>query len=124
MPPQTASGERGADQSACRRHPAIDLPRHFAWHQIGGRAAAPLHLQKPPGLARAKQLACVAVAGTTSTSGSSPERTKHDADSRSGGASDAVFAHSNDREASKIWEPNWEPTVTVFRRRQPIASAN
>ena len=31
------------------------------------------------------------------------------------GESDAVLAHSNDREVSKIWEPNWEPRVMVFK---------
>lgn len=33
-----------------------------------------------------------------------------------------VFACSNVGEASKIWEPNWEPTATALRRRQAITS--
>jgi hypothetical protein len=41
-------------------------------------------------------------------------------DAVSGGASDAVFAHSNNRQASKFWEPNWEPTAPVFRQHRAM----
>jgi hypothetical protein len=33
-----------------------------------------------------------------------------------------LFIASNNREASQLWEPNWEPTTTVSRRHQATAS--
>jgi hypothetical protein len=67
-----------------------------------------------------RRLACVAVIGTSSDVRSAAAVNKSGVVCR--GESDAVFAHSNDSEANKIWEPGWEPTVAVFKRRQAIPS--
>jgi hypothetical protein len=46
------------------------------------------------------------------------------ADAVASGATDAVFGRSNAGDTSEIWEPNWEPTVTVSRRRQTTTSSH
>lgn len=72
-------------------------------------------------IAQANQLAYVGVIGTASNV--TFAAVVDNSDDAGSGASDAVFAHSNDREAGKIWEPNREPTVPVFGPHQAITDA-
>jgi hypothetical protein len=35
---------------------------------------------------------------------------------------DSDFGHSNESKGKQAWEPNWEPTATVFSRYQATTS--